>query len=102
MVAKVTDYNPRQLKRFINNVIIAFETFASKPNSPEIQFNEIFLSKILKSEWPEFYHEFVHNKDYRELIRWMITRPKDLKKYSANLASLSELDDIIFDFIHVA
>src|SRR3972149_3796912 len=47
MIAKVIDYNPRQLKRFINNVIIAFETFASKQGAPEIQFNEIFLVKIL-------------------------------------------------------
>src|SRR3972149_3178843 len=57
MIAKVIDYNPRQLKRFINNVIIAFETFASKQGSPEIQFNEIFLVKILKSEWPDFYND---------------------------------------------
>src|SRR3989337_475904 len=30
MIARVVDYNPRQLKRFVNNVIIAFETFAGK------------------------------------------------------------------------
>ena len=81
MIAKVIDYNPRQLKRFINNVIIAFETFASKQGSPEIQFNEIFLVKILKSEWPDFYHEFVTNKDFRDVVRWMITRPGQLRKY---------------------
>jgi len=81
MIAKIVDYNPRQLKRFINNVIIAFETFAGKPGSPEIHFNEIFLVKILKSEWPDFYREFVNNKDFREIIKWMLTKPKDLRKY---------------------
>jgi len=81
MVARVVDYNPRQLKRFINNVIIAFETFASKENSPEIQFNEIFLVKILKIEWPQFYEEFVRESDFRETIQWMITMPKPLRKY---------------------
>ena len=81
MIAKVVDYNPRQLKRFINNVIIAFETFASKKGSPEIQFNEIFLVKILKSEWPDFYREFVSNKDFRDIVGWMITKPKALRRY---------------------
>ena len=90
MIAKVVDYNPRQLKRFINNVIIAFETFASKQGSPEIQFNEIFLVKILKSEWPDFYREFVNNNDFREIVKWMLTRPKDLRKYFKYIKTFSE------------
>jgi len=81
MVAKVVDFNPRQLKRFINNVIIAFESFANKENTPEIHFNQIFLAKILKMEWPEFYEEFIREKDFREIIKWMITMPKPLRKY---------------------
>ena len=90
MIAKVVDYNPRQLKRFINNVIIAFETFASKQGSPEIQFNEIFLVRMVKSEWPDFYRELVSNKDFREIIKWMLTRPKDLKKYFKYIKTFSE------------
>jgi len=90
MIAKVIDYNPRQLKRFINNVIIAFETFASKQGSPEIQFNEIFLVKILKSEWPDFYREFVTNKDFRDMLRWMVTRPRELRKYFKYLRTPTE------------
>lgn len=90
MIAKIVGYNPRQLKRFINNVIIAFETFAGKQGSPEIQFNEIFLVKILKSEWPDFYHEFVHNKDFREIVKWMLTKPKDLKKYFKYTRTMTE------------
>jgi hypothetical protein len=90
MIAKVVDYNPRQLKRFINNVIIAFETFASKQGSPEIQFNEIFLVKILKSEWPDFYREFVTNKDFRDILRWMVTRPRELRKYFKYLRTPTE------------
>jgi len=90
MIAKVVDYNPRQLKRFINNVIVAFETFASKQGAPEIQFNEIFLVKILKAEWPDLYQEFVHNNDFREIVKWMITRPKDLRKYFKYIRSLTD------------
>jgi len=81
MVAKVVDYNPRQLKRFINNVIIAFETFLSKNNSQSIQFNEIFLAKVLKEEWPDFYQELSTNKYFHKTIQWMISKPKELRKY---------------------
>jgi len=90
MIAKVVDYNPRQLKRFINNVIIAFETFASKKGAPEIQFNEIFLVKILKSEWPDFYREFVRNKDFRDIVQWLITKPRSLRKYFKYLRTLTD------------
>ncbi len=90
MIARIVDYNPRQLKRFINSVIIAFETFASKENSPEITFNEIFLVKILKSEWPDFYAEFIRNQDFREIIKWLLTRPRDLRKYFKYLKEPTE------------
>ena len=90
MVASVVDYNPRQLKRFINNVIIAFETFANPNNSSEIKFNEIFLVKILKAEWPDFYKELVNSRAFRELVKWIITKPKELKKYFKYLNSYSD------------
>ena len=90
MIGRVVDYNPRQLKRFINNVIIAFETFASRANSPEVKFNEIFLVKILKSEWPDFYTEIVKNKDFLEIVKWILTKPRELKRYFKYLNSYSE------------
>lgn len=93
MIAKIVDYNPRQLKRFINNVIIAFETFTSQKNSPEIKFNELFLLKILQSEWPDFYNEMVRSYEFREIVKWMISKPKDLKKYFKYLNTYNEEDN---------
>jgi len=93
MIARVVDYNPRQLKRFINNVIIAFETFTSQENSPKITFNEIFLVKILKAEWPDFYAELVRNKDFLEMVKWILTKPKELKKYFKYLNTYSEEEE---------
>jgi len=90
MIAKIVQYNPRQLKRFINNVIIAFETFTSQKDSPEIKFNEIFLLKILQSEWPDFYNELVSSYEFREIVKWMISKPSDLKKYFKYLNSYNE------------
>jgi len=90
MVARVVDYNPRQLKRFVNNVIIAFEAFASQKNSGNIKFNQVFLVKILKSEWPDFYNDLIRNQDFLEIVKWILTRPKEFKKYFKYLNTYSE------------
>ncbi|MGI0040637.1 MAG: P-loop NTPase fold protein [Nitrosopumilaceae archaeon] len=90
MIARVVDYNPRQLKRFVNNVIIAFETFANRDNSTEIKFNDIFLVKILKSEWPDFYTEIVRNQDFLEIVKWILTKPRELKRYFKYLNTYTE------------
>jgi len=92
MIAKIVECNPRQLKRFINNVIIAFETFTNQENSPKIKFNEIFLLKILQSEWPDFYNEMVSSYEFREIVKWMISKPKDLKKYFKYLNTYNEAE----------
>ncbi len=90
LIAKIVDYNPRQLKRFINSVIIAFEAFTSQKDSPKIKFNEIFLLKVLQSEWPDFYNEMVRSYEFREIVKWMISKPKDLKKYFKYLNTYNE------------
>jgi len=90
MVARVVDYNPRQLKRFVNNVIVAFETFASQKYFAKIKFNEVFLVKILKSEWSDFYAELVRNQDFLEIVKWILTRPNEFKKYFKYLNTYTE------------
>jgi predicted AAA+ superfamily ATPase len=93
ILSQVANSNPRQLKRFINNVIIAFETFAENEYS-KIMLDEIFLVKILKSEWPKFYQELIKNGEFRIIIYWIITKPKELKKYFNYLES-PEQDEIV-------
>ena len=90
MIARIVGNNPRQLKRFVNNVIIAFETFTNQKDSPKITFNEMFLVKILKAEWPDFYAELVQNKDFLEMVKWILKRPKELKKYFKFLNTASD------------
>jgi|GEM_PF-2746174 len=90
MVARVVDYNPRQLKRFINNIIVAFETFSNPKSSSKIKFNEIFVVKILKEEWSDFYKELANSRAFRELVKWMISQPRELKKYFKYLNSYTE------------
>jgi hypothetical protein len=82
IISRVVDENPRQLKRFINNVIIAFETFASKQKADTWVVDEIFLAQIVKTEWAEFYAEFSRERRFRELMRVILDSREDgLKKF---------------------
>jgi len=91
ILSQVSNSNPRQLKRFINNVIIAFETFAKNEYS-KITLDEIFLVKILKSEWPDFYQQIIKNEEFRIIISWLINKPKEMKKYFNYLESPEQED----------
>ncbi len=94
IVAQVVGSNPRQLKRFINNVIIAFESFSKSEGSSKITLNEIYLIQILKAEWPKFYEEFQNTKRFRDIVKWMTTKPKELKKYFKYLDSPEDEEPI--------
>lgn len=94
VVAQVVGSNPRQLKRFVNNVIIAFESFSRREGSSKISLNEIYLIQILKTEWPKFYEEFQNTKKFRDIIKWMTTRPKEMKKYFKYLESPEDEEPI--------
>ena len=91
MVAQVVNNNPRQLKRFINNVIIAFESFARNQNS-RVKIEEIFLIHLLKSKWPKFYFEYLKNEEFREIITWMLTKPKQMQKYFNYLRAPEDIE----------
>ena len=95
IVSKAVGANPRQLKRFINNVIIAFETFAGKKNPDQWFVEEIFLVQILKTEWNEFYKEFSRDKQFREFFKsTLLLKEKELRKLSKFLQEAQNIDPI--------
>jgi len=96
IISKVVSANPRQLKRFINNVIIAFETFSSQRRPEDWIVEEIFLVQILRTEWGDFYNEFSREKNFREFVQMIITaRDSELKKYFRHLQNSNEADPSI-------
>ena len=96
IISRVINENPRQLKRFINNVIIAFETFASKQKADTWIVDEIFLAQIVKSEWAEFYKEFSREKHFREFVKLILdTREGELKKFFTYIETPKDDDPFV-------
>ena len=93
IVSKVVGSNPRQLKRFINNVIIAFETFSNNEKPDNWIVEEIFLVQILKTEWIDFYNEFSKDKKFYEFFKLaLIAKERDMRKFSKYLQESQYLD----------
>jgi GTPase SAR1 family protein len=53
LVSTAVENNPRELKRFINNFIVAFEIFNSVEN---FKANELLLIQAIQLRWNEFYN----------------------------------------------
>jgi len=82
IISTAINSNPRQLKRFINSMIIAFETFASQQRADSWLVDEIFLVQILKTEWKDFYEAFIAEKRFREFVRMVLAAKEgELKKF---------------------
>ena len=52
IIAKSADYNPRQVKRFINNIIIAMETFAKNSKKHSMDLGEILFVQVMVLKFP--------------------------------------------------
>lgn len=66
IISKVAENNPRQLKRFINSLIIVYETYSSKDDKLELR--KLFVSLLIKKQMPKFFVIYVNDKQLRKII----------------------------------
>ena len=64
IIAYAIEENPRKIKRFLNNLIISYETFVTvqkieKDPEKNIFLKQLFLVQILKSNWKDVYRIIV-------------------------------------------
>lgn len=64
LIAEGIETNPRELKSFMNNVMVVFDVLSIGQLS-EKQFREILLLEILKSRWSDFYIVLVNDDQFR-------------------------------------
>jgi hypothetical protein len=111
IIAKAVELNPREVKRFINNFIVAHEIYSSNKVKPE----ELLIVQALKFRWDKFY-SYVSTDDptFRQEVqeyaklsvddrsRKISDRKKDTenppKRYE-NVIFGFESDDKLWDFL---
>jgi len=57
-IAQAVNYNPRQIKRFINNIIIAVETFAKDTKKQSMSLNEVFFVQVMTYRFTSYMRHF--------------------------------------------
>ncbi len=116
------EQNPRRIKRLVNNLMIAHETFSLEKDN-ELDLTALFLFSILKKRWPLVFQYYVkssdnfknlvidcddicradHFKEYEDALKFNPSEQADqiktrwevaLKQYDlrSNLAHILELD----------
>ena len=75
LVSIAVENNPRELKRFLNNFIVAFEIFNSVGN---FKPNELLLIQAIQLRWNEFYNLLMTTGD---------------KKFRGELEKYIQMDD---------
>lgn len=65
-IAKVVENNPRQLKRFINSLIIVYETYSSKEDTLELE--KLFISLLIQKRMPKFFLMYVNHEQLQKII----------------------------------
>jgi uncharacterized protein YjbI with pentapeptide repeats/GTPase SAR1 family protein len=99
IIAAAIEENPREIKRFLNNLIISYEAFVNiqgirEENSKSIFLKQLLLVQILKSNWRDVYTYLItYEGKFLEDLRDSI--PVTKEKIDDILASKSELDATI-------
>jgi predicted KAP-like P-loop ATPase len=90
-IIKFVEFNPREVKRFINSFIIAKELF---PNDIDLDddktINEIFAIQALKTRWLDFFSIFSINNSFRNLVN---------NEYISKINKEEEIMDTITEII---
>lgn len=64
LVSELIENNPREIKRFINNFIIAYEIFHEENN---FNANELLMIQIIQSRWSKFF-DLIMYSDSKKLL----------------------------------
>lgn len=90
-ITKLIEFNPREVKRFINSFIIARELFIDEIDISDKTTKEIFAIQALKIRWPHFTSILSTNEEFRFLI----------EKYTIEISSEETMMDTIAKMIDV-
>jgi predicted KAP-like P-loop ATPase len=73
LIATAVEFNPREIKRFINNFIISHEIYANA----KVNSKELLVVQALKVRWNKFYSYISSSDKFRTELRRYIEMPEE-------------------------
>jgi tetratricopeptide (TPR) repeat protein len=80
LISSALDLNPREVKRFINNFIIAAEIFSINSIIPE----QLIVVQALKDRWREFYAILSSDSKFRDFLSLALGVPYEIRRKVLN------------------
>lgn len=65
LVAQVVETNPREVKRFLNSLILTSQIYKDQG----VQLKSLLIMQAVEIRWPDFYQNFVSNQDFRQTVQ---------------------------------
>ncbi|QLH09495.1 KAP family P-loop NTPase fold protein [Candidatus Nitrosotenuis sp. DW1] len=72
--------NPRELKRFINNIIVALEIYAELLKNNLIKEQELLILEALKWRWNEFYEDLMSSTEVRTELNKLLNMSNKVRE----------------------
>ena len=101
-IVKVVENNPRQLKRFINSLIIVYETYSSKEDKLELE--KLFISLLIQKRMPKFFLMYVNHEQlqiiinhFLEILPWL-----SIVKSNTDIRSPSHEDNLMNEYPNIS
>jgi predicted KAP-like P-loop ATPase len=78
IISESIEKNPREIKRFLNNLIVALEIFKKK----NIKLDELLIVQILNMRWNGFYNLIMDSSDTfrKDVLELLEKNPEDILK----------------------
>ncbi len=73
LIANAVELSPRELKRFINNFIVAYEIYSI---NTEIKPRELLVVQAIKIRWGTFYRYLSSNENVRAILKDLLDKQK--------------------------
>jgi hypothetical protein len=100
LITSGVEPNPREVKRFMNNFIVAYEIYSA--NNKEIKHKELLAVQAIKVRWNTFYRHLSSSEDFRKKIREYVgkSEPERNKLFSFEKDNYpKEYRELLSDYI---
>jgi len=79
IIAIAVQPNPRELKRFINNLIVSMEVYGEILKEHKIDNKELLIIESLKWRWYDYYLDLISRKEIRDEMIKLVKLEKSLR-----------------------
>lgn len=99
VIARGIELNPREVKRFINNFIVANEIYSKEKN---IKPKELLVVQALRVRWINFYRFLSSKEDFRKIVQEYIGKQQQERERTFNYHKgyiAKEYEQLLSEFI---